>query len=219
MDENIISIGNKIVLHNETAIEFDWWQDKVIDSEKEGLDQGKLTQLPSTGETFRLIGKLRYQKEPKSARPGVEQMIDQIGADWRQAIEEQGIVDDPHNWFISITSLYRDRELENKFEELPNSNSRSSHETGAAFDIDARGFYYLNSETDEYVGVNVNNEGSEELRQQLSLVLYEILQKKDEQKKINFFPEYNPRSQEKAKSTLGCYHCCLSPDYQEELLE
>lgn len=218
MDEGF-SVGEKIVLHKETAVEFDWWGDEIIENEKEGLDQNKLIKVSSTGKSFRLIGILRGEKEPKSARPGVEQVLEEVGSDWRQVIEEKGIVDDPHNWFISITSLYRDNELEDKFEELPNSNSRSSHEMGAAFDIDARGFYYLNPETGEYEGVNINNEGSEELRRQLSLVLYEILQKKDEQKKINFFPEYNPSSQEEAKSTLGCYHCCLSPDYQKKLLE
>lgn len=217
--EDMISVREKIVLHKETEIEFDWWGDKVVTSEKQGLKKGELVKLPSTGQAYRLIGLLRYGKEPNSARPGIKEMLEEIGTAWRQSLADEKIVDQPENWYLSVTSLYRDRQLERKFDDLPNSNSRSSHETGAAFDLDPRGFYKYNPETEKYQGINRQTKGSKKLREKMSLALRQVLTKKQEQDKINYFPEYNKQTKNPPQSLLNCLHCCLSPEYQQELLK
>lgn len=178
--------------------EIEWWGNKPKN----------LINVPDTGEHYRLIYTLRSEKEPKQARPEVILTIEEVGKRWRQRLEELGIKNN-QKFFLSITSLYRDENLQKQLKSKSvNANDTSSHLLGAAADIDPNAFYLL-GEDEEFKPINAKNYPAEEI-DVLRKSLFGVLNQMQREGMISFIPEYEPR--ENNVSTLSCFHICPKPE-------
>jgi len=214
--ENKININNPHWITNkETKIELDWWENDIIPRSEfsKAIKKKWLIRLKNTGKTYRLTYRLRKEMEYPFAKKETELAIEEIGLRWRKNLrKELPPTLDPNNFYLSVFSLYRDEEQQMELKkQTSNANDTSSHQAGAAADIDPQGFYYFNTETGKFNPINTNTSPPINiLLKKLSKVLEKTLLEIEEEKLINFYSEYNPRK-EKELSTLSCFHVSPNP--------
>ncbi len=183
-----------------TQRERDWWFTKE-------LNQKELVSFPEVGEGFRLIFLLREGKEPKLALPSVLDVTTKISKKWREKISD--FVLNPEDWYLSVTSLYRDQQLQNKLgKKTPNALTKSTHHYGAAVDFDPNGFYLKQNKGFIPINQATNPNLFDE---KLTSLLYETISGFNPEM-INFVPEVSSVNEDIKK--WSCFHVCVSPEYE-----
>lgn len=135
-----LSLNKPSINETDTKIEREW-----------GKEPENLIEVPSIGNAYCLIKRLRPEYKPKDpsqprkesnlARQEVKIVVEEAGRRWRQKLKDQGF-DNTDRIYLSITSLYRSQEEQEKLtEKKSNAINESSHTKGAAADIDPNGFY------------------------------------------------------------------------------
>jgi uncharacterized protein YcbK (DUF882 family) len=188
------AIDNLSTIKHKSKQEIERWRNKPLNLET----------VDDTGEHYRLIYTLRSGKEPKKARSEVVSTIEEIGRRWREKLKELGF-ENPQNIYLSITSLYRDEELQKQLQaKTGNASNTSSHLLGAAADIDPNGFYL--KQENEFKSINDKNYDQTKIAM-LRDSLLEILDQMEQEELISFIKEYKQGKE----SGYSCFHICPNP--------
>jgi len=213
-----IGINNpRWLLAQQVRKELLWWNNKIIRNNEipAAIENGDLIRVPNSGETYRLVHILRSEQEPPLARPETVLAINEAGRRWREKIRQNYSESrDANRFFLSVFSLYRDEKLQHQLHlETINANDLSTHQAGAAADLDPNGFYYLDSK--RFLSINPRSLHPTIPPSMLPLLtkfLKQTLSKMKEEGLINFIAEYKPRRGQR-KSTLSCFHISPNPNF------
>lgn len=192
-------------IQGEVGIEKEWWLDKQISDPIKEREIGTLQVVEDESSNTRLIGSLRFEKEPKVARKEVVELIGIIEKKWQEKARELGL--DIEDIFLSISSLYRDPKLQDALKQSTHLSSKgfSSHTAGAAVDFDPRGYY----KGPERTPINPNNP---KYNARYTAVLKEVLYSLQAEGMCHLIIEHGYRLEsDEVKEYEACYHVCAKP--------
>ncbi len=213
----LIGLGNNDTLQNLKSIESDrintliwqesvWYEKSVIRSEIDALNKGVLIEVSDDGDRYRLIWTLRTRTQPKSLTPKAFILLLELLNIWYESLKNYDGID---NIYLSISSLYRTLDLQSELSKTTHmaSTGFSSHTTGMAFDIHARGYY---SGYDRHSVVAL----SEEFDPLYINVIKAILENAEKQGLCHVIVEKGYRLEiDTVIEYDACYHVCVSPDF------
>lgn len=183
--------------------ELSWWEDRLIEDVPEALQKGILKEVPQEGTRYRLIMTLRNNKEPKLLNSQALDLLGLVGQKWKDKlinIPTHDVI------FLSVTSLYRSRKLQ---EELlrngANASTRSAHQAGAAIDFDPNGYYKGSERVSVKRGDGIFDE-------RYILILKEVLEELEKEGKCQVIWEKSYKVVDEAVLEYdSCYHVCAKP--------
>jgi len=187
-------------------VELDWWQSLLIEKDE---DLQGLIEIPTIGENYQVIWKLRNGEEPRLLTSQAYCLLLHVAALWKNDLREKGI--QKTSVLLSITSLFRSKSLQEKY---LNSGSMaalvSSHQAGTTFDIDPNGFYDLDT-------LKPINKHSDIFDNAWNQTLKKVLKEIAAAGYCNFVLERNYKNENVTNILYeSCYHVCVSPDYLKD---
>ncbi len=193
-----------------TAVERQWWIQHIITDTNQAMKEGILTIVPNQGENYRLIGLISNGQEPNLARPEVVQLLNLIQSRWQTTTRKAQL--DTSDIFLSVTSLYRDQDLQTKLQQQTSlaTTEASSHQAGAAIDFDPNGYY-------QGTELRPINHKSKDFNPALNQALKQVLRELKKEGVCNFVIEKNFRTStdtvtNQIEEYEACYHVCVRPE-------
>lgn len=190
-----------VSIQQAVSVEHQWWYDWSIE---------QLVEVPDEGKNYRLIWRLRTGEEPKLARPELITLLGIIEERWRLKAAACGLPTE--NIFLSVTSLYRDAELQKKLKESTPlaSEGFGSHGLGVAVDFDPNGYYFgeerkaISSFSPDFVPtytMMLRQTLASLEAEELCYVIYEKRFRKDGTHIVSY---------------EACYHVCVNPEINQK---
>jgi hypothetical protein len=203
LERNKLQKEERLRILRKSENELQWWGDRLLVNAPEALQKGTLREVPSEGAGFRLIMTLRNNRESKLLNPQARDLLELIGQKWKG--KSTNISHD--DVFLSVTSLYRPRDLQRQLlRKRANAFSKSSHQAGAAIDFDPNGYYEGIKRVPVKRGDKIFNE-------KYMSALEEVLEQLENEGKCQVI-------REKSFKVIGgkiveydsCYHVCVKPN-------
>lgn len=210
-----------------TKIERDWYADQQPFRNEQAIktaaQNGELVKIEAD-HNFLPIMRFRnpdlHDKYPPYLRPEAKALLDEIGRDWREAMNQAG---KPEEIRLALTSMVRSEEYQEELLKAGRfAQPNSPHSMGEAFDLDSAGYYVGEQPMNPRVAVKDQFEaGFQKMSTRLkpkeladyaqfdpevTLMLLTVLSQKMREGKLHFIVEF-------AGTENEIYHICRNPAY------